>query len=200
MMYLWRKMTVEQRREVLETRQANRRPWHSPPHHFVEGDCRYLISAACYEHAPVIGRNAERMDELSELLYALTTKLSDRVFAWCVLPNHYHVVLQTARIKELLGALGLMHGRTSFQWNGQDGARGRKVWCNDVEREMRSERHLWASINYVHHNPVKHGYVQRWQDWPWSSARSFLEDVGVEKAREIWQEYPVRNYGKDWDL
>ncbi len=62
-----------------------------------------------------------------------------------------------------------------------------------------SERHLWASINYVHHNPVKHGYVTRWQDWPWSSAISFLADVGTERAKEIWREYPVKDYGKNWD-
>jgi len=55
-------------------------------------------------------------------------------------------------------------------------------------------------MNYVHHNPVHHGYVQRWQDWPWSSATAFLEKVGAEKAREIWQEYPILDYGKKWDV
>ena len=36
-----------------------------------------------------------------------------------------------------------------------------------VERAMRSDRHFWATLNYAHHNPVHHGYVARWTDWPW---------------------------------
>jgi len=26
---------------------------------------------------------------------------------------------------------------------------------------MRNDAHFWATMNYVHHNPVPHGYVQR---------------------------------------
>jgi putative transposase len=65
---------------------------------------------------------------------------------------------------------------------------------------MKSERHFWATLNYVHHNPVKHRYVKRWVDWPWSSAARYLEEVGREEAERIWSEYPVLDYGKQWDL
>jgi putative transposase len=198
-MYDWRKMTREAQAARLIDRMVGSRPWHSPLHRFLPGQRRYIVTAACYEHAPYIGHCDERMDELADLLYGIATRHSERVFAWVVLPNHYHAVLQTPDAEALLRELGLMHGRTSHKWNGEEGLRGRKVWSGDVEREMRSERHLWASINYVHHNPVKHGYVKRWQEWPWSSARSFLEDVGMERATEIWREYPVLEYGKDWD-
>jgi putative transposase len=192
-------MTPAERQEVLRARKSSLRPWHSPPHRVEAGTRQYIISAACYEHASIIGRSAERLDELSGHLFDLLTARSDEVFAWCVLPNHYHAVIQTKTVGEVLRELGLMHGRTSFRWNGEDAARGRKVWCNAVEREMRSEGHLWASINYVHHNPVKHGWVDRWQDWAWSSARSFLDDVGQKRAADIWRGYPVFGYGEGWD-
>jgi len=64
---------------------------------------------------------------------------------------------------------------------------------------MKSERHFLATLNYVHHNAVHHGYVERWQDWPWSSAREFLEQVGYERAERLWKEYPILDYGKKWD-
>jgi putative transposase len=64
---------------------------------------------------------------------------------------------------------------------------------------MKSERHFFATLNYVHNNPVHHGCVQHWQDWPWSSAAEFLEKMGYEKAKEIWRRYPVLDYGKNWD-
>jgi REP-associated tyrosine transposase len=64
---------------------------------------------------------------------------------------------------------------------------------------MRSERHYWATLNYVHHNPVHHGYVEHWTNWRWSSATEYLAQLGVEEAKRIWREYPVRGYGKDGD-
>ena len=64
---------------------------------------------------------------------------------------------------------------------------------------MRSERHYWATLNYVHHNPVRHGYVKRWRDWRWSSAIEFIAHHGPEETEKIWKEYPIRDYGADWD-
>jgi putative transposase len=116
------------------------------------------------------------------------------------LPNHYHVLLETDKIKELRKELGLFHGRSSYQWNGEDDARGRQVWHNCFERKIRSERHFYASLNYVLNNAVHHGYVDKWLDWPWSNAAEYLEKVGIERAAEIWLEYPVLDYGKKWDV
>ncbi len=64
---------------------------------------------------------------------------------------------------------------------------------------MKSERHFWASLNYVLHNAVHHGYVGRWQDWPYSNAEQYLAEVGHEEVLRRWREYPVLDYGKDWD-
>jgi len=64
---------------------------------------------------------------------------------------------------------------------------------------MRSQRHYWATLNYVHHNPVHHRYVERWTEWPWSSAPEFLAQTGQDEAKRIWLEYPLDEYGKGWD-
>jgi len=124
---------------------------------------------------------------------------SIEIYAWCILPNHYHVLLASRRIKSLTKELGQFHGRSSFAWNGEDGQRGRQVWFRCFDREIRSERHFWATVNYIHHNPVHHGHVEKWQDWIWSSAPTFVEEVGRERATEIWKKYPILDYGKGWD-
>jgi putative transposase len=46
---------------------------------------------------------------------------------------------------------------------------------------------------------VKHGYVSQWQDWPFSSAKDFLDEVGREQSLEFWENYPVLDMGKGWD-
>ena len=197
-MYEWRKMTHAQRQALLAWRKHQRLPWHRPPHDH-SGEGAYHISAACYEHASIIGRSPQRLAGFEQALLAMLKPLTEQSCAWCVLPNHYHVLLDTRDIGVVVAAIGRCHGRTSYQWNGEDGSRGRQVWHGHVERQIRSERHFWATMNYVHNNPVHHGYVSRWQDWPFSSASQFLEDVGPDEARRMWEEYPVLDYGKGWD-
>lgn len=199
-MYDWRKMTAEERAQALALRRGRHLPWHSPPHLDWTGEHRYIITAACYEHAPIIGKSHERMMCCEEAVLEVCREVSSEIYGWCVLPNHYHVLLKTDRIRELRQEIGIFHGRSSFIWNGEDGERGRKVWHNCFERPMKSERHFRASLNYIHHNPVHHGYVQHWQDWPYSSAAEFLEQMGRDKALELWREYPLLDYGKKWDV
>ena len=64
---------------------------------------------------------------------------------------------------------------------------------------MRNDAHFWATVNYVHNNPVHHRYVAHWQDWPYSTASEYLAEIGREEAARLWKAYPVLGYGKGWD-
>jgi putative transposase len=199
-MYYWRKLTPAQREEISAYRRLGRYPKHSPPHFDSEDDCTYIVTATCYEHKNLIGRSPERMTECESEILGICRDLGTTLYAWCILLNHYHLLVRTAQMKELRHKLGLFHGRSSFRWNNEENARGRKVWHNCFERKMRSERHYFASLNYVLNNAVHHKLVERWEDWPWSNAADYLEHVGRAKALEIWKEYPIRDYGAKWDI
>jgi putative transposase len=156
-MYDYRLMTPEERKEIVEYRRLRHHPWHAPSHGEMGFSHQFFISAACYEHASIIGKNPARMTQCEEQLLTALREYSLKIYAWCVVPNHYHVLVKTEQIKELCHGLGLFHGRSSFGWNGEDDKRGRQVWYRCFDREIRSERHFWASMNYIHHNPVHHG-------------------------------------------
>jgi len=196
-MYFWRKLNQEQRQEVLQYRIQQNRPWHSPPLLFTEG--QFHISAACYEHHPYIGKDLLRMERFSQSLLKTVEECEATTFAWCLLPNHYHLLVETPKLKWLKKELGKLHGRTSYEWNREEDATGRTVWFRCSDRAIRGERHYWATINYIHNNPVHHGYVEKWTDWPFSSAKSYLDEVGRDRAGAIWKDYPVLDYGKGWD-
>jgi len=89
--------------------------------------------------------------------------------------------------------------RSSYLWNGEDHRRRRKSFYRAADRAIRSEAHFYATLNYVHHNAVHHGYVDDWNQWPWSSAPEYLKNVGTTEAERIWREYPILDYGKGWD-
>ena len=199
-MYNWRKLNPAERQEILRLRKQHNRPWHSPPHWDSEKCLYYIVSGSCYEHKPIIGKSPERLFQLEKLLWEICDNYTDQCSVWCILPNHYHLLVKTEKMKELRMQLGKMHGRTARIWNIEDNCVGRKVWFNCVERIIRSKRHYWATINYIHHNPVKHGYAEKWDQWLFSSATHYLNDIGKEKAAEIWKAYPILDYGKKWDI
>ena len=197
-MYQWRRLGQEQRDELLSMRKHFRYPLHSP-RHIDSGNRFYLLTAACYEHRSIIGATAARMAECEVDLLKVIRNGGCEIAAWCILPNHYHVLIRSKNVKDTLAQIGQFHGRTSFLWNGQDNTRGRKVWCNCVETVVKSESHYYATLNCVHHNAVRHGYTEKWQDWPFCSAAQWLEEMGAETALETWNNYPIRDYGKEWD-
>ena len=197
--YRWRTLTPEQKLELTFHRRQKNRPWHSPPHRPNFDLYSFHITAACYQHMPHIGLNPERMDSFSQDLLKACTPHIEKLFAWCLLPNHYHLLVKAPDLRPLLTELGRLHGRTSYLWNREEQTRGRQVFYRSTDRAIRSGRHYFATLNYIHHNPIHHHYTTRWQDWPWSSATEYLELTGNTQATHIWKTYPILNYGQGWD-
>ncbi len=88
-----------------------------------------------------------------------------RLFAWCVMPNHVHVVAK------LMGGVELsrvMHSWKSFSAKEINRIIGRsgKLWQSEYfDRSIRNEEHFGRAINYVERNPVKAG-LDGWE-WVW---------------------------------
>lgn len=197
--YVWRQLTPKQREELLAWRKENQRPWHSPQHRPNFGHLNFHIAAAWYEHSDCIGFSTARMDSFARALLDVFNEHGAVPHAWTILPNHYHALVETEDVLRLLSELGRFHGRTSHAWNGEENTRGRQVFHRSTERAIRSERHFWATINYIHNNPVYHGYVKFWTEWPWTSAHAYLEAMGRDEAERIWRQYPLFRYGQKWD-
>jgi len=198
-MYKWRKLTKEQQTELLKIRAQLRRPLHYPPHFNSDGESRYHLAGSIYEHKPIIGASHNRMLEFSSLLVECFEENAVEIFAWCVLPNHWHALVQIDNLKLLTKQIGRLHGRISFKWNKEENLRGRQCWNGCSDRRIRSKAHFYATCNYIHNNPVKHGYAEKWTDWDFSSASSFIDEFGKAKCIEIWKKYPVLDMGDKWD-
>lgn len=94
-----------------------------------------------------------------------------RLLAWCVMPNHVHVLIETREGSPLPGVLHSWKSFTAKLINQRLGRIG-TVWMPDYfDRYVRDDDHLAAVIAYIHANPVKAGVVQDEREWPHSSAR-----------------------------
>jgi putative transposase len=97
------------------------------------------------------------------------------VWAWCLMPNHVHLILVPADEDGLRRALS----RTHRGYAGIIHARRRRTghfWQGRFGSVVMDEAHLAAAVRYVSLNPVRARLVGRAQEWRWSSVRAHLYD------------------------
>jgi putative transposase len=112
-----------------------------------------------------------------DLLAEQVRKAQVAVWAYCLMPNHVHLVLVPDDADGLGRALGEAHRRYTNFIN----ARGR--WTGHLFQSrfasvVMDEAHLIAAVRYVSLNPVRARLVQPPEDWAWSSARAHLGGAG----------------------
>src|ERR1700737_2092598 len=113
------------------------------------------------------------------------------VWAWCLMPNHVHLILVPSDPDGLRRALSRLHRsyagiiqarrkRSGHFWQGRFGA------------VAMDEQHLAAALRYVALNPVRARLVERAQDWRWSSTRAHRrgKDDGVTALKPIRERFP----------
>ena len=118
------------------------------------------------------------IDLLREVVRGVRQRYPFYIDAWVVLPDHLHCIwtlpegdadfstrwrlIKTAfanalPVTERRSAVRVAHCERAI-WQ-------RRFW----EHAFRDERDYARHVDYVHYNPVKHGYVERVGDWPHSS-------------------------------
>jgi putative transposase len=113
------------------------------------------------------------------------------VWAWCLMPNHVHLILVPSDADGLRRALARVHRsyagiiqarrkRSGHFWQGRFGA------------VAMDEEHLMAALRYVSLNPVRARLVERAQDWRWSSTSAHLrgKDDGLTELAPIRDRVP----------
>jgi REP element-mobilizing transposase RayT len=92
------------------------------------------------------------------------------LIAWCVMPNHIHVLMQTRPGHRLDR---IVHSWKSFTAHAANRMLCRKgiFWAPEYfDRYMRDDTHLAATLAYIEANPTKAGLCQHPAEWPFSSA------------------------------
>ncbi len=172
-------------------------PDHHPPHYCIN-DTWYFISASTYQHQRFLQSPYAKQflrDQLGGLIKTYNIKLA----AWVILDNHYHMLVMiqdSFRIPEIIRKL---HGRVGHDINLLDGVSQRKVWHNYWDSCISNEKDWWKHFNYIHQNPIKHGYVREMIDWTYSSYSYYLRAKGEEWLMDAFLRYPIIDFHNDKD-
>jgi putative transposase len=127
----------------------------------------------------------QRIDVLREAVRVTKRERPFHIDAWVVLPDHMHLVWT------------LPQGDDDFsnRWKAIKIRFVQKIPATEYRSKVRTERHergVWQSrfwehairddhdydthIDYCHWNPMKHGYVNRVKDWPYSTFHRYVRD------------------------
>jgi len=99
------------------------------------------------------------------------------IWAWCLMPNHVHLVAVPKTAEALARALGEAHRRYTRRINFREGWRGH-LWQERFFSCVLDARHALAAARYVERNPVRARLVRRAWRWPWSSAAAHIGGGG----------------------
>jgi putative transposase len=130
-----------------------------------------------------------------ELLAVAKTKVPVKVLGFCLMPNHFHIVLAPAIDQALSPFMQwwlTSHVRRHHRHYGTSG----HVWQGRFKSfPIQQDEHLLMVLRYVLRNPVRAGFVERANQWPWSSlAYAQLTDpwpVEVPSNWAHWLEEPL---------
>jgi len=122
------------------------------------------------------------------LLAEAAAKAKAEIWAYCLMPNHVHVILTPSDPDGLRRTVADLHRRYTAHINARNRWTGH-LWQGRFGSVAMDEPHLFAAIRYVSLNPVRARLVDRPQDWPWSSVRAHLagRDDGVVKVAPVLQ-------------
>jgi putative transposase len=165
---------------------------HHPPHLFLS-DTWTMVTAAIHKRRPLLAE-ATAKDLVRNVMVSLSSRLAVTIRAWVILDDHYHILVKASEGETLARFFQALHGRTSFELNTLEGKRGRQVWHNYWDTGIRTEIDFWTRFNYIHWNPVKHGYVARPEEWVFSSLGEFLGCEGAAWVEDTLRRFPPEGF------
>ncbi|MBY6204005.1 REP-associated tyrosine transposase [Halomonas denitrificans] len=99
-------------------------------------------------------------------------RVPHQVLAVVVLPDHLHALIE---MRDENDDYPKLWQEIKKGFTRRIGGRGSPWQSRYWEHTIRNDADLQAHCDYIHFNPVKHGYVERASDWPHSSIHRYIE-------------------------
>jgi putative transposase len=117
--------------------------------------------------------------------------------AYCLMPNHYHLVFETPA-GDLSSGMQWLNGRYAQDFNHRHGFDGHLFQGRFYSGHVEGDGHLLELSRYLAWNPVEAGLCRRPQDWRWGSYRavaaygrsSVPRFLDVQRVRELFGRSP----------
>ena len=147
----------------------------------------YFFTLTTLGRRPILTQDAYR-SALRQAINEVRKTMPFQIIAWVLLPDHIHAVwklpesdanfsLRWSLIKQHVtrecgGRARNVPTKKSKQRRSEGTIWQRRFWEHTVRNEADFRHH----IDYIHYNPVKHGYVTKPADWPYSTFHRYVRE------------------------
>jgi len=129
----------------------------------------FHVTARGVARATIFRSDADYREFRASLL-----RVADRfdwsLHAYCLMPNHYHLIIETSQAG-LSDGMQRLNGRYAQSFNERYGHSGHVFQSRFAARVIESEEHYEHALAYVRANPVEARLCERIADWPWADGR-----------------------------
>jgi putative transposase len=156
----------------------------------------YHITSRGSNRQPLFLFDADRrsfLDRLAEVV----ERFELACVAYCLMGNHYHLLLQTpdGRVSD---ALRDLNGGYSRHFNRIHGRSAHLFRNRFLAKQIEDEAYLLSACRYLVYNPVRAGLCRQPTEWPWSSHRA---TAGLDPAPRFLDHALIRDAcgnDRDW--
>jgi putative transposase len=167
----------------------------------------HFITCSCYHRQPWLA-NPQRRDLFLAVFEEVRQRYGFVVVGYVVMPEHIHLLISEPEKGDPSRVMQAI--KQGFSRRVLKAVRKRRapaeqellaVGCEHVWQRRFYDFNVWTApkriekLRYMHRNPVVRGLVQKPEQWPWSSYRSYA--FGEEGAVRInqWGEFKMKTPG-----
>jgi putative transposase len=139
-----------------------------------------------------IFRNDGDRDAFEKTLLQAHARLPTRILAYCVMPNHWHLVVHPRRDGELSRFIYWLTLTHAQRWRAAHNTVGFGPLYQGRFKSfpIQDDSHLLTVLRYVERNPLRVGLVDRAENWHWCSLHRRLEDT--PQYNTLLSNWPIR--------
>lgn len=146
------------------------------------------------------GRRGEKIFETKEDYWSFVDLLEEldgvfyvKIAAYCLMSNHYHLLLQTPDAN-LSRSMRHLNGVYTQRYNRRHGCDGQLFRGRYKSIVVESDSYSLELLRYIHRNPLEAGLVDNLQKYPWSTHKPYLSDA--KKWKWLHKDYILKLFSQ----
>lgn len=159
----------------------------------IAGGIYHLMSRGNERRA--IFRDDRDRERFLDLLQRVAGRYRWQCLAYCLMGNHYHLIVRTP-LPNLSRGMRLLNGRYATGFNARYERVGHLFQGRYRSVLIRDAEHLTIVLKYVIRNPIAAGYCERPQEWPWSS---YQATIGRSEGNVVARQATLAWFGEGRD-
>jgi len=136
-----------------------------------------------YDGKPIFKDKSDKENFLT-FLKTYSERLNIRVFSYCIMNNHYHLILENSsgRLSDFLRQL---NGNFGSSFRAKHGGKGYVFQGRSISTLIQNDSYLLSAIAYGLNNPVRARLVKKFLEYEWSSASHYFNNSKLTDIFDI---------------